>query len=118
MIVTTTGDVDGQNIDGYLGIVSGRAMTRVGIVRGLFSEVRDRVGARIVSGSYVSDRPDPYQAEFDQARENAMDDLQRAAAAMGADAVIGVDLEYRTAAGGAMVLVTASGTAVRLRQAA
>lgn len=118
MIVTTTGAIEGQEVEGYLGVVSGRAVTRVSLVRGIVSEVRDRVGARIVAGTYVPDRPDPYQHEFGEARDRAMAELQRAAAAVGADAVIGVDVDYRTVAGGTMVHVTASGTAVRLRRAA
>lgn len=118
MIVTTTGAIEGQEIAGYLGVVSGRAVTRVNLVRGIVSELRDRVGSRIVAGSYTPDRPDPYQNEFAVARARAMDDLQRIASTMGADAVIGVDVDTRTEAGGTMVVVTASGTAVRLRRAA
>lgn len=118
MIVTTTGAIEGQEIDGYLGVVSGRATTRVNLVRGFVSELRDRVGGRIVAGSYQSDRPDPYQVEFAEARQNAMAELERAALAAAADAVVGVQVDTRTEAGGSMVVVTASGTAVRMRRAA
>ncbi len=118
MIVTTTGAIEGQEIDGYLGVVSGRATTRVNLVRGLVSELRDRIGSRIVSGTYHSDRPDPYQVEFAEARQNAMRDLERAALAADADAVVGVQVDTRTEAGGSMVVVTASGTAVRFARAA
>jgi uncharacterized protein YbjQ (UPF0145 family) len=118
VIVTTTGTIEGQQIEGYLGVVSGRAVTRVGMVRGFVSELRDRVGARIVAGPYTPDRPAPYSVELERAREYAMADLQRAAQAAGANAVIGVDIDSRTVAAGTMVLVTASGTAVRLAAAA
>jgi uncharacterized protein YbjQ (UPF0145 family) len=118
VIVTTTGAIDGHEVEGYLGVVSGRAVSRVSLARGIVTELRDRIGARIVAGPYAPNRPDPYQMEFSEAREHAMADLHRVAAPMGADAVIGVDLDCGTVAGGTMVLVTASGTAVRLRQAA
>lgn len=118
MIVTTTGAIEGQEIEGYLGVVSGRATTRVKVVRGIVAEMRDRLGSRIVAGSYQSARPDPYQVEFAEARQNAIADLERAAAATGADAVVGVQVDTRTEAGGTMVVVTASGTAIRLRRAA
>jgi uncharacterized protein YbjQ (UPF0145 family) len=118
VIITTTGAIEGQQIDGYLGVVTGRAVARVNVVRAVVSEMRDRVGARIVAGSYVPDRPEPYQLEYSEARQRAMDDLQRVAAARGADAVIGVTVDYRTVVGGTMVVVTASGTAVRIREAA
>ena len=118
MIVTTTGGIEGQDVESYLGVVSGRAVARASLVRSFVSEVRDRVGGRIVAGSYVPDRPEPWQVEYSEARNRAMEDLQRAAADRGADAVIGIDIDYRTVVGGAMIVVTASGTAVRLRQAA
>ena len=118
MIVTTTGGIEGQDVESYLGVVTGRAVTRVSLVRSLVSEVRDRVGGRIVAGSYAPDRPEPYQIEYGEARNRAMEDLQRVAATRGADAVIGVNIDYRTVVGGTMVVVTASGTAVRLRKAA
>ena len=118
MIVTTTGAIEGHEIDGYLGVVSGRATTRVKVVRSIVAELRDRLGGRIVAGTYRSDRPDPYQVEFAEARQNAIADLERVAAATDADAVVGVQVDSRTEAGGTMMIVTASGTAVRVKRAA
>lgn len=118
MIVTTTGAIEGQEIDEYLGVVTGRATIRVNLVRGIVSELRDRVGSRIVSGTYQSDRPDPYQVEFAEARQSALADLERAAVKTAADAVVGLQVDTRTEAGGTMVVVTALGTAVRMRRAA
>ncbi len=118
MIVTTTGAIEGRDVESYLGVVNGRAVARVNLVRSIVTEVRDRVGGRIVAGSYAPDRPEPYQIEYSEALSRALEDLQRVAAAQGADAVVGVDVDFRTVVGGAMVVVTVSGTAVRLRQAA
>jgi uncharacterized protein YbjQ (UPF0145 family) len=118
MIVTTTGGVQGHDIDAYLGVVTGEALVAANIVRDVVAGIRDRVGARIVSGAYERERPGPYAVEFQRARETAMRELERVAAARGASAVVGVWLDCRTVGGGSMVMVTASGTAVRLKAAA
>ena len=105
MIQTTTPGVDGRTITEYLGVVTGEAILGANIVRDLFAGIRDIVGGR--SGAY--------EEELRKAREIAMQDLAEEAAARGADAVVGIDLDYETVGQGAsMLMVTVSGTAVRL----
>ncbi len=105
MIQTTTPGVDGRTITEYLGVVTGEAILGANIVRDLFAGIRDIVGGR--SGAY--------EEELRKAREIAMADLAAEATARGADAVVGIDLDYETVGQGAsMLMVTVSGTAVRL----
>ena len=105
MIQTTTPGVDGRTITEYLGVVTGEAILGANIVRDLFAGIRDIVGGR--SGAY--------EEELRKAREIAMQDLAEEATARGADAVVGIDLDYETVGQGAsMLMVTVSGTAVRL----
>ena len=105
MIVTTTPDVAGREITQYLGIVTGEAILGANIFKDLFAGIRDIVGGR--SGAY--------EQELRRAREIAFQELAAQAQQMGADAVIAVDLDYETVGqGGSMLMVTASGTAVRL----
>jgi uncharacterized protein YbjQ (UPF0145 family) len=104
VIVTTTNIVQGQVVDAYLGLVTGEAILGANIMKDLFAGVRDLVGGR--SGAY--------EKELRRAREIAMEEMQEAAAALGGNAVIGVDLDYETVSGGNMLMVTVSGTAVRL----
>ena len=105
MILTTTHAIDGQTITEYLGVVTGEAILGANIVRDLVAGIRDIVGGR--SGAY--------EEELRKAREIAMEDLAQEAASRGADAVVAIDLDYETVGqGGSMLMVTASGTAVRL----
>lgn len=105
MILTTTHAVDGRTVSEYLGVVTGEAILGANIVRDLFAGVRDIVGGR--SGAY--------EEELRNAREIALHEMEAEAAARGADAVIGIDLDYETVGGqGSMLMVSASGTAVRL----
>ena len=105
MIQTTTPGVDGRTITEYLGVVTGEAILGANIVRDLFAGIRDIVGGR--SGAY--------EEELRKAREIAMQELAEEATARGADAVVGIDLDYETVGQGAsMLMVTVSGTAVRL----
>jgi uncharacterized protein YbjQ (UPF0145 family) len=105
MILTTTHAVDGRMVSEYLGVVTGEAILGANIVRDLFAGVRDIVGGR--SGAY--------EEELRNAREIALQEMEAEAAARGADAVIGIDLDYETVGGqGSMLMVSASGTAVRL----
>lgn len=104
VIVTTTPSVQGREIAAYLGIVTGEAIMGANIVKDLFAGVRDIVGGR--SGAY--------EQELRKARAIALDELAAAAVQAGADAVVGVDLDYETVGGGSMLMVTVSGTAVRL----
>lgn len=105
MIQTTTNTLDGRTISEYLGVVTGEAILGANIVRDLFAGVRDIVGGR--SGAY--------EEELRKAREIALREMESEAAARGADAVVGIDLDYETVGGqGSMLMVSASGTAVRL----
>jgi uncharacterized protein YbjQ (UPF0145 family) len=104
MIQTTTPGVDGRSITEYLGVVTGEAILGANIFKDLFAGVRDIVGGR--SGAY--------EEELRRAREIAMQELAAEATARGADAVVGIDLDYETVGNGSMLMVTASGTAVRL----
>jgi uncharacterized protein YbjQ (UPF0145 family) len=105
MIQTTTPGVDGRAVTEYLGVVTGEAILGANIVRDLFAGIRDIVGGR--SGAY--------EDELRKARTIALEELGQAAQQLGANAVIGVDIDYETVGqGGSMLMVTASGTAVRL----
>ncbi|MFW9623765.1 heavy metal-binding domain-containing protein [Bacteroides graminisolvens] len=103
MLITTTPTIEGKRITNYYGIVSGETIIGANVFRDLFASVRDIVGGR--SGSY--------EEVLREAKETALREMQDQAARMGANAVIGVDLDYETVGGsGSMLMVTASGTAV------
>ncbi len=105
MIQTTTPSVEGRTITEYLGVVTGEAILGANIFRDLFAGVRDIVGGRSAA----------YEDELRKAREIAMTELAAEATERGADAVVGIDLDYETVGqGGSMLMVSASGTAVRL----
>ncbi len=103
MIVTTTPTVEGREIKEYRGIVSGEAVLGVNMFRDLFANIRDIVGGR--AGAY--------EKELRNARDAALDDMVAEAVAMGATAVVGVDLDYEVI-GKSMLMVSANGTAVVL----
>ncbi len=103
MLLTTTPTIDGKRITQYLGVVSGEAIIGANIFRDLFAKVRDIVGGR--SGSYEKVLAD--------ARAAALEALEQEAAGRGANAVIGIDLDYEVLGeANGMLMVTASGTAV------
>jgi uncharacterized protein YbjQ (UPF0145 family) len=105
MIITTTPSVEGRPVQDYLGVVTGEAILGANLFKDIFAGVRDLVGGR--SGAY--------EKELRKAREIALTELQQQASELGANAVIGIDIDYETIeAGGSMLMVTASGTAVRL----
>jgi uncharacterized protein YbjQ (UPF0145 family) len=105
MIVSTTTVLEGKPVREYLGIVTGEVIVGANIFKDLFAGIRDIVGGR--SGSYESTLRD--------ARQTAIEELTAEAKALGADAVIGVDLDYEVLGqGGSMLMVSASGTAVKL----
>ena len=107
MLMTTTPTVEGRRVEEYLGIVQGEAILGANIFRDFFAGIRDIVGGR--SGAY--------EGELRKARDIALREMQDQAAAMGANAVIGIDLDYesiQTGSSGGMLMVSASGTAVRL----
>jgi uncharacterized protein YbjQ (UPF0145 family) len=106
MILTTTDSIDGRKITQYLGVISADVVMGTNIMRDFFASVRDVVGGR--SGSY--------EKVFTQGKQDALDDLAEKAKEMGADAVVGVDLDYEIIGGDqkTLLMVTANGTAVKL----
>ena len=105
MLMTTTPSIEGKKIRTYLGIVSGEAILGANIFKDLFAGIRDIVGGR--SGTY--------EKELGRARQIALDELAQTAVEKGANAVVGVDLDYEVLGqANGMLMVTASGTAVTL----
>jgi uncharacterized protein YbjQ (UPF0145 family) len=105
VIVTTTPSIEGRPVQTYLGVVTGEAILGANVFRDLFAGLRDIVGGR--SGSY--------ERVLREARDAALLELIDEAARRGANAVIGVDLDYETIGDtGSMLMVSASGTAVRV----
>ena len=103
MIVTTTPQLEGHSITRYIGIVTGEAILGANIFKDLFAGIRDIVGGRSAA----------YEGELQKAKEIALQELQSRASAMGANAIVAVDLDYETiGANGSMLMVSASGTAV------
>ncbi|MGX9350471.1 heavy metal-binding domain-containing protein [Shimia sp. W99] len=101
MIVTTTPAIEGRRITAYHGIVVGEAIMGANVVRDIFASITDIVGGR--SGAY--------ETKLQDARETALSELENRAAQKGANAVVGVDLDYEVV-GDTMLMVSASGTAV------
>jgi uncharacterized protein YbjQ (UPF0145 family) len=103
MIVTTTPGIEGKKITRYIGIVSGEAILGANVFKDIFASVRDIVGGRSAT----------YEAELQKAREIALKELEQRAQAMGANAVVGVDLDYEVLGqSNGMLMVAVSGTAV------
>lgn len=108
MIISTTDGLEGHDIVEYKGIVTGEAILGTNIFRDFFAGIRDIVGGR--SGSY--------EKVLRDARETALVELETEARRLGANAVIGVDIDYEnisTGSSGSMLMVSASGTAVLVR---
>lgn len=106
MLISTTSTLEGVQILEYKGIVTGEAILGANIFRDLFAGIRDIVGGR--AGSY--------EKVLRGAREQAMEEMQLQARELGANAVIGVDIDYETVGGqGSMLMVSISGTAVVVR---
>ena len=106
MTITTTPALDGKQVVQYLGIVTGEAILGANTFRDLFAGIRDIVGGRSAS----------YEKELTRARDIALEEMQARAAQLGANAVVGVDLDYEVlGAGNGMLMVSASGTAVEVR---
>ncbi|KGL47118.1 hypothetical protein HR17_06260 [Porphyromonas gulae] len=103
MILSTTPNIEGRRIRQYCGIVSGEAIMGANIVRDFFASIRDVVGGR--SGSY--------EEVIRKAKNEALDEMQREAMRLGADAILSIDIDYETI-GTSMLMVAVSGTAVIL----
>jgi uncharacterized protein YbjQ (UPF0145 family) len=105
MILTTTPTIEGRQITEYKGVVFGEVIAGVDFLRDIAASIRNFVGGR--SGSY--------EEELVRARTDAMNEMSQRAQAMGADAVVGIDIDYEVlGANNGMLMVTASGTAVKL----
>ena len=104
MLVVTTHSVEGKKITKYHGLVSGDAILGANIFKDFFAGIRDIVGGRSAA----------YEKELRKAKEIAINEMVEAAGIHGANAVIGVDLDYETIGGGGgnMLMVSANGTAV------
>ncbi|ENM3964841.1 heavy metal-binding domain-containing protein [Vibrio cholerae] len=103
MIVTTTPNIEGKRIVRYCGVIAGEAILGANIFKDLFAGIRDIVGGR--SGTY--------ERELEKARAIALEELQQYAVALGANAVVGIDLDYETfGKANGMLMVSVSGTAV------
>lgn len=103
MLLTTTPTIEERPVVQYLGIVTSESIIGANFVRDFFASIRDVIGGR--SGSYES--------VLREAKDAALRELQQEAERLGANAVVGVDLDYETVGGsGSMLMVTASGTAV------
>ena len=107
MLVVTIDSLDGRPVREHLGLVSGEAILGANILRDFFAGIRDIVGGRSAA----------YEEELRRAKDIALAEMTDQARELGADAVLGVDLDYETislGSGGGMLMVSASGTAVRL----
>jgi uncharacterized protein YbjQ (UPF0145 family) len=105
MICSTTDNIEGQPVKEHFGIVTGEAIIGANIFKDFFANITDIVGGRSSS----------YEKVLREAKENALAEMQENARKLGANAVIGVDLDYETIGqSGSMLMVSASGTAVRI----
>ena len=105
MILTTTQTIEGRTIVEYKGIVFGEVITGVNFFKDFGASIRNIIGGRSSS----------YEKELLDARRKALSELEERARLMGADAVVGIDIDYEVLGeGGGMLMVTASGTAVKL----
>ena len=105
LIITTTPTIEGRPATQYLGIVSGETIISANIIKDFFAGIRDIIGGR--TGSY--------EKVLREAKESSLKEMEEMAIALGADAIVGVDLDYETMGpSGGMLMVTSSGTAVKL----
>jgi len=105
MIVTTTTTIEGRPVQEYLGIVNAQSIIGANIFKDIFAGLRDVFGGRSKT----------YEKVLEQAKEDALRELTQKAQSLGANAILGVDLDFETiGSGGSMLMVIASGTAVRI----
>lgn len=107
MLITTTSVMEGRRITHYYGLVSGEAILGANIFKDLFASIRDIVGGRSAA----------YEKELRKAKEIALSEMSEQARQLGANAIVGVDLDYESVqmgSGGGMLMVSATGTAVRI----
>ena len=106
MLKTTTSTVDGKEIKEYLDVVVGEAILGANIFKDIFGAIRDVVGGR--SGAY--------EKEMGKARKIAFSEMEADARALGADGIVGIDIDYEVVGQqGGMMMVSVSGTAVKFK---
>ena len=103
MLITTTPTVEGRAIGEYHGLVTGEAIMGANVFKDVFASVRDIVGGRSAA----------YEQELERAKDLAIAEMAQEAEKLGSHAVVAVDLDYETVGQGSMLMVSASGTAVR-----
>jgi uncharacterized protein YbjQ (UPF0145 family) len=105
MLITTTSSVDGRPVQEYMGVINAQSIIGANIFKDIFAGLRDVFGGRSKT----------YEKVLEQAKEDALRELSQKAQAMGANGILGVDLDFETiGSGGSMLMVIATGTAVRL----
>ena len=103
MIMTTTPSIEGKKITRYCGVIAGEAIVGANIFRDLFANIRDIIGGRAAA----------YEKELKKARDIAFEEIGEAAKGVGANAVVGIDIDYEVVGeSGSMLMVSVSGTAV------
>lgn len=103
MVMTTTHTIEGRQVSKYFGVVTGEAILGANIFKDIFAGIRDIVGGRSAS----------YERELQEARRLAFTEMEEKARRVGANAIIGIDIDYETiGANGSMLMVSVSGTAV------
>ncbi|MEY3324825.1 MAG: hypothetical protein RLZ05_732 [Bacteroidota bacterium] len=105
MILTTTASIEGRPVQDYLGVINAQSIIGANMFKDIFAGLRDLIGGRSKT----------YERVIEEAKEDAMRELTQKAQAMGANAVVGIDLDFETVgASGSMLMVIATGTAVRI----
>jgi uncharacterized protein YbjQ (UPF0145 family) len=105
MIHSTTPSIQGREITIYHGVVTGEAILGANIFKDFFASIRDIVGGRSAA----------YEKELKKARSLAFEEMSKQAADQGANAIVGIDIDYETVGEGSMLMVSVSGTAVTIK---
>ena len=105
MLLTTTPIIQGKDVETYLGVVSSEVIIGANVIKDVFAGFRDFFGGR----------SDAYEKVFIEAKENALEEMKARAKQLGANAVIGIDLDFQTVGSGGMLMVAATGTAVIIK---
>lgn len=106
MITTTTNSIEGKQISEYIGLVTGETIMGANIVRDFLAGITDMIGGR----------SEAYESKLTEARETAIREMEQIASRQNADAIVGIDIDYQVlGSSNGMLMVTATGTAVRLK---
>lgn len=106
MLNVTTPTIQGKSISRYFGIVAGEAILGANVFKDVFASIRDVVGGRSAA----------YEKELQKARVIAFDEMNLVAKELGANAIVGIDIDYETVGGGTMLMVSVGGTAVKIEE--